>query len=97
MSIGRRPGKWWTLRNGPHPAEWHRNGSRALLAPRRRIDRTLLAVVMEAYVHGTSTRRVDDLVKTLSVNSGISKSEVSWICAELDGEVPPSAPSCPCW
>ena len=59
----------------------------ALLAPRRRIDRALLAVVIEAYVHGTSTRKVDDLVKALGVDSGISKSEVSRICAELDGEV----------
>jgi putative transposase len=59
----------------------------ALLEPRRRIDRALLAVVMEAYVHGTSTRKVDDLVKALGVDSGISKSEVSRICAELDGEV----------
>ena len=59
----------------------------ALLEPRRRIDRALLAVVMEAYVHGTSTRKVDDLVKALGVDSGISKSEVSRICADLDGEV----------
>jgi putative transposase len=59
----------------------------ALLEPRRRIDRALLAVVMEAYVHGTSTRKVDDLVKALGVDSGISKSEVSRICAELDAEV----------
>jgi putative transposase len=59
----------------------------ALLEPRRRIDRALLAVVMEAYVHGTSTRKVDDLVKALGVDAGISKSEVSRICAELDGEV----------
>jgi hypothetical protein len=59
----------------------------ALLEPRRRIDRALLAVVMEAYVHGTSTRKVDDLVKALGVDSGISKSEVSRICAELDHEV----------
>jgi putative transposase len=42
---------------------------------------------MEAYVHGTSTRKVDDLVKALGVDSGISKSEVSRICAELDAEV----------
>jgi putative transposase len=42
---------------------------------------------MEAYVHGTSTRKVDDLVKALGVEAGISKSEVSRICAELDGEV----------
>jgi len=59
----------------------------ALLEPRRRIDRALLAVVMQAYVHGTSTRKVDDLVKALRVDSGISKSEVSRICAELDHEV----------
>jgi transposase-like protein len=59
----------------------------ALLEPRRRIDRALLAVVMEAYVHGTSTRKVDDLVKALGVEAGLSKSEVSRICAELDGEV----------
>jgi putative transposase len=44
-------------------------------------------VVMEAYVHGTSTRKVDDLVKALGVEAGISKSEVSRICAELDAEV----------
>jgi putative transposase len=42
---------------------------------------------MEAYVHGTSTRKVDDLVKALGVDAGISKSEVSRICAELDREV----------
>jgi hypothetical protein len=59
----------------------------ALLEPRRRIDRALLAVVMEAYVHGVSTRKVDDLVRALGVEAGISKSEVSRICAELDHEV----------
>ena len=59
----------------------------ALLEPRRRIDQALLAVVMEAYVHGTSTRKVDDLVKALGVDAGISKSEVSRICGELDHEV----------
>jgi putative transposase len=59
----------------------------ALLEPRRRIDRALLAVVMEAYVHGTSTRKVDDLVKALGVDAGISKSEVSRIRAELDADV----------
>jgi len=59
----------------------------ALLEPRRRIDRALLAVVMEAYLHGVSTRKVDDLVKALGVDTGISKSEVSRICTELDGEV----------
>jgi putative transposase len=47
----------------------------------------LLAVVMEADGHGTSTRKVDDLVKALGVDAGISKSEVSRSCAELDTEV----------
>jgi hypothetical protein len=47
----------------------------------------LFAVVMEAYLHGTSTRKVDDLVKALGADTGISKSEVSRICAHLDTEV----------
>lgn len=59
----------------------------ALLEPRRRIDRALWAVVMEAYVHGVSTRKVDDLVAALGIDAGISKSEVSRICAELDAVV----------
>lgn len=59
----------------------------SLLERRRRIDRALFAVVMEAYVHGISTRKVDDLVKALGVESGISKSEVSRICAGLDTEL----------
>jgi putative transposase len=59
----------------------------SLLAPRRRIDVALYAVVMEAYVHGVSTRKVDDLVAALGVDTGISKSEVSRICADLDAEV----------
>jgi transposase-like protein len=59
----------------------------ALLEPRRRIDRALWAVVMEAYVHGVSTRKVDDLVVALGIDAGISKSEVSRICRELDGVV----------
>ena len=56
----------------------------SLLEPRRRIDRALWAVVMEAYVHGVSTRKVDDLVAALGIDAGISKSTVSRICAELD-------------
>ena len=54
----------------------------SLLERRRRIDRALFAVVMEAWVHGVSTRKVDDLVAALGVGSGISKSEVSRICAQ---------------
>ena len=59
----------------------------SLLEPRRRIDQALYAVVMEAYVNGVSTRSVDDLVAALGVDSGISKSEVSRICAGLDERV----------
>src|SRR3712207_2540492 len=55
-----------------------------ILEPRRRIDQALYAVVMEAYVHGVSTRSVDDLVAALGIDSGVSKSEVSRICAGLD-------------
>lgn len=56
----------------------------SLLERRRRVDQSLFAVIMEAYLHGTSTRKVDDLVKALGADTGISKSEVSRICAELD-------------
>ena len=59
----------------------------SILERRRRIDRALFAVVMEAYVHGVSTRKVDDLVTALGANTGISKSEVSRICAGLDTEM----------
>lgn len=59
----------------------------SLLERRRRVDQALFAVVMEAYIHGVSTRKVDDLVKALGADSGISKSEVSRICSELDEEV----------
>src|SRR4051794_27139904 len=59
----------------------------SLLERRRRVDQALFAVVMEAYLHGVSTRKVDDLVKALGADTGISKSEVSRICADLDHEV----------
>jgi len=55
----------------------------SLLQPRRRAEQALLGVVQEAYVHGVSTRKVDDLVKALGLD-GMSKSEVSRICGELD-------------
>lgn len=58
----------------------------ALLEPRRRAERALVAVVQEAYVHGVSTRRVDELVHALGIQ-GVSKSQVSALCAELDAEV----------
>jgi len=55
----------------------------SILEPRRRIDQALYAVVMEAYVHGVSTRSVEDLVVAMGA-TGVSKSEVSRICAGLD-------------
>jgi len=87
-----------THRNGYRPRPWDtrvgsmelripklREGSYfpSLLEPRRRSERALLAVVQQAYVEGVSTRRVDDLVKALGCE-GISKSQVSRICQELD-------------
>src|ERR687888_2699836 len=57
-----------------------------LLEPRKRAERALVATVREAYVQGVSTRRVDDLVKALGLD-GISKSQVSRLCEELDVEV----------
>ena len=58
----------------------------SLLEPRRRAERALAAVVQEAYVHGVSTRKVEELVKALGMG-GISKSRVSELCEELDEEV----------
>lgn len=58
----------------------------ALLEPRRRAERALVAVIQEAYVQGVSTRRVDEVVQALGMQ-GISKSQVSRLCQELDTEV----------
>ena len=56
------------------------------LEPRRLAEKALSAVVQEAYVHGVSTRSVDDLVKAMGM-SGISKSQVSRLCEEIDEKV----------
>jgi transposase-like protein len=97
----RNPEQRLTHRNGYRERRWDtrvgtidlavprvRDGSYfpSLLEPRRRAERALLAVVQEAYVSGVSTRRVDDLVQALGIE-GISRSEVSRICAALDAEV----------
>ncbi len=89
------------VRNGYREREWDtrvgtidlkvprvRDGSffPVLLDPRKRAERALVAVVQEAYVQGVSTRRVDELVQALGM-VGISKSQVSRLCADLDGEV----------
>ena len=97
----RDPERRLTHRNGYRERRWDtrvgtidlavprvRDGSYfpSLLEPRRRTERALLAVVQEAYVSGVSTRRVDDLVRALGIE-GMSRSEVSRICAALDAEV----------
>jgi len=56
------------------------------LEPRRLAEKVLTAVIQEAYIQGISTRSVDDLVKALGM-SGISKSQVSRLCEEIDGRV----------
>ncbi len=88
-------------RNGHREREWDtrvgtidlsvprvRDGSfyPSLLEPRKRAERALTAVIQQAYVEGVSTRRVDDLVKALGME-GISKSQVSRLCEELDAEI----------
>ena len=56
------------------------------LQPRRGVDRAMIAVIQEAYIQGISTRAVDDLVRALGM-SGVSKSQVSRLCAEIDDRV----------
>ena len=56
------------------------------LEPRRTAEKALAAVIQEAYIQGVSTRSVDDLVKALGM-SGISKSQVSRLCTEIDERV----------
>ena len=59
----------------------------SLLHPRRRVDKALYAVICTAWIEGVSTRKVDDLVKAMGNESGISKSTVSRICADIDETV----------
>ncbi|GMA20894.1 IS256 family transposase [Arsenicicoccus piscis] len=58
-----------------------------LLNPRRRVDKALYAVICTAWIEGVSTRKVDQLVKALGNESGISKSTVSRICEDIDTAV----------
>jgi len=67
------------LRHGSYYPGW-------LLEPRRRGERALMQVVAEAYVKGISTRKVDDLVRTLGIE-GMSKSQVSELAGHLDEEL----------
>jgi putative transposase len=58
----------------------------SFLEPRRMAEKALTAVIQEAYIQGISTRSVDDLVKAMGM-SGVSKSQVSRLCEEIDGKV----------
>jgi len=87
-----------TQRNGYRTRNWHTGVGTApvairsckgsyfpsFLEPRRSADKAMIAVMQEAYVHGISTRSVDDLVKAMGM-TGISKSQVSRLCEEIDG------------
>ena len=64
------------LRTGSYFPDW-------LIEPRRRAERALVAVVAQCYVEGVSTRRVDDVVKSMGID-GISKSQVSELAKSLD-------------
>ena len=80
----------WETRAGTVPLEIPklRKGSYfpGFLEPRRAAEKALTAVIQEAYVQGVSTRSVDDLVKAMGM-TGISKSQVSRLCAEIDERV----------
>lgn len=91
----------FTQRNGYRERTWETRAGRidlaipklrkgsylpSFLEPRRTAEKALTAVIQEAYVQGISTRAVDDLVKAMG-GSGISKSQVSRLCEEIDERV----------
>jgi putative transposase len=100
-AYGERSDARTNQRNGYRERPWHttigtlpiaipklRKGSYfpPFLEARRTSDKALIAVIQEAYVHGVSTRSVDELVKAMGL-AGISKSQVSRLCAEIDERV----------
>jgi putative transposase len=100
-SYGEKSGERLAQRNGYRDRDWEtragtvelripklRRGSYfpGFLEPRRMAEKALTAVIQEAYIQGISTRSVDDLVKAMGA-SGVSKSQVSRLCEEIDERV----------